>query len=204
MTYVEVLPHVADALDAARDELAALDSVAGDGDLGITAHHIADVLRVVHAQAEGLAAPDVLESCALRVAEAAPSSFGTLVSFALLAAAGEVRTAPYSPESATAVWRDALLRACDAVSEQGGARAGQKTVLDAALPAVEALDAVLPLADALVRSGQAAAEGAERTATMEASIGRAGWSAERSRGHVDGGARLFAVAWTALASPEVR
>lgn len=204
MTLIDALPVIADELDRSHEQFAALDSVAGDGDLGITAQHIAGVLRSVHARSAGLEAPDVLENCALNIAEAAPSSFGTLVSFALLAAAAEVRSCPQTAAGDAAIWQTGLRRACEAVSQQGGARAGQKTVLDAALPAVDALEPTLPLPQALAASAAAAAEGAQQTAAMKASVGRAGWSAERSQGNVDAGAQLFAVAWAALAKAAAR
>lgn len=55
------------------------------------------------------------------------------------------------------------------------------------------------LAVALQRAAAAAAAGATATMTMRAKVGRAGWLADRSAGHVDAGARLVALAFAAAA-----
>lgn len=193
------MPAIAEALDGAADDLAELDSVAGDGDLGITARRIAAQLRAVYEQSENSSGAQILRNCALAISEAAPSSFGTLTSFALLAGAKVLRAKPEAAADDVAVWREVLQAACSSVSERGGAVAGQRTVLDAAIPAADALDPALSFTKGVSASAVAAREGAENTAQMKAVVGRAGWSGDRSLGHVDGGARLFAVAWSALA-----
>lgn len=199
MKLVNAMPAIADALDDAAEELAELDSVAGDGDLGVTARRIATQIRASFMQADNSTGAQILRVCALGISEAAPSSFGTLLSFGLLAAAKVLSDNPgASPEDVT-LWREALKASCKSVSDRGGAVAGQRTVLDAAIPAADALHSALPFRDAVAASALAAQAGADQTAQMKPSVGRAGWSGDRGIGHVDGGARLFAVAWAALA-----
>jgi len=78
------------------------------------------------------------------------------------------------------------------VQMRGKAEPGDKTMVDALTPAVEALEraqqdgAELPAA--LEQSAQAAREGMEKTVPMVARKGRASYLGERSAGHQDPGA----------------
>jgi dihydroxyacetone kinase-like protein len=78
------------------------------------------------------------------------------------------------------------------VIKRGKAERGDKTMLDALLPALDALRLALkeghPLADALKRSAAAAEEGMKGTIPVVARKGRASYLGERSAGHQDPGA----------------
>ncbi|MEW1891819.1 MULTISPECIES: dihydroxyacetone kinase subunit DhaL [unclassified Streptomyces] len=80
-----------------------------------------------------------------------------------------------------------------AVSQLGGAQAGDKTMLDALLPAVEALGT------SFAAGRDAAAAGAEATVPLRARKGRASYLGERSVGHQDPGATSAALLIAALA-----
>jgi dihydroxyacetone kinase-like protein len=98
----------------------------------------------------------------------------------------------------------------DGVKRRGNAEPGDKTMVDAITPAVEALeqaaaDASPPsLADALEAAAEAAREGMEATTPMVAKKGRASYLGERSKGHQDPGATssyyLFDTAAQSLSS----
>lgn len=89
-----------------------------------------------------------------------------------------------------------LLRALDAgvdaVRDLGGADVGDKTLLDALVPAVAAFHAAVeggePFAGALTRMAVAAEAGKESTRDLVARVGRASRLGERSRGVLDAGA----------------
>lgn len=95
-----------------------------------------------------------------------------------------------------------LKSALTEVQELGGASAGDKTLLDALLPAVNAYQHALSEGKSFVQALQAmaaAAEaGKESTREMVAKLGRASRLGERSRGHLDAGAASCAVILTAL------
>ena len=74
------------------------------------------------------------------------------------------------------------------VQARGKAEPGDKTMLDALLPAVAALGSGGDLGDALRRSAEAAAEGMRQTIPLEARKGRASYLGPRSVGHQDPGA----------------
>ncbi|MBB1246262.1 dihydroxyacetone kinase subunit L [Streptomyces durbertensis] len=88
--------------------------------------------------------------------------------------------------------RDALAAGVDGVARLGGAVAGDKTMLDALLPAVDALDGGLQAA------ATAARQGAVDTVPLLARKGRASYLGERSVGHQDPGAASSALLVAAL------
>ncbi|MBT2901258.1 MULTISPECIES: dihydroxyacetone kinase subunit DhaL [unclassified Streptomyces] len=96
------------------------------------------------------------------------------------------------------VTRDQLARAfaagVAAVGQLGGAQAGDKTMLDALLPAAEAL------ATSFEGAANAARAGAEATVPLQARKGRASYLGERSIGHQDPGATSSALLVEALAA----
>ncbi len=85
-------------------------------------------------------------------------------------------------------WTAALEAGVNGVQKRGKAEPGDKTMLDALLPAVAALEGGGELADALRRSADAAAEGMRQTIPLEARKGRASYLGPRSVGHQDPGA----------------
>jgi dihydroxyacetone kinase-like protein len=85
-------------------------------------------------------------------------------------------------------WTAALDAGVKGVQKRGKAEPGDKTMLDALLPAVAALESGGELADALRHSAEAAAEGMRQTIPLEARKGRASYLGPRSVGHQDPGA----------------
>jgi triose/dihydroxyacetone kinase / FAD-AMP lyase (cyclizing) len=85
----------------------------------------------------------------------------------------------------------------------GGARPGDRTMLDALVPAAEALQSALragrPWRDALAEAVAAASEGAARTATMAPRRGRSSYLGDRALGHPDPGAEAVALWLRAIA-----
>lgn len=79
---------------------------------------------------------------------------------------------------------------CSAVKQRGGARAGNKTMLDALIPAASRSTelAEAPLHEALIGVSDAAREGMENTKNMLAATGKAKTLGQRAVGHIDPGA----------------
>ncbi|MFD5427592.1 dihydroxyacetone kinase subunit DhaL [Streptomyces sp. NPDC127084] len=88
---------------------------------------------------------------------------------------------------------EALRAGVEAVAQLGGAKAGDKTMLDALEPAVVAL------AKSFTAAREAAEQGAVATVPMVARKGRASYLGERSAGHQDPGATSAALLIAALA-----
>lgn len=87
---------------------------------------------------------------------------------------------------------DALRTGVDAVRTLGGAAPGDKTMIDALVPAVDALG------ESFAAARAAAEEGAEATVPLQARKGRASYLGERSIGHQDPGATSAALLVAAL------
>jgi dihydroxyacetone kinase-like protein len=97
---------------------------------------------------------------------------------------------------------EALGAGVRAVQDLGAAELGDKTMVDALLPAVgvlrEALEAGASLADALADAAEAAEGGARATVPLQARKGRASYLGERSIGHQDPGATSAVLVLRAL------
>jgi dihydroxyacetone kinase-like protein len=89
-------------------------------------------------------------------------------------------------------WFEALQAAVDGVIQRGKAMAGDKTMVDALLPAVKSLQYAqeqhADLTEALYESAEAARQGMLATIPLVARKGRASYLGERSVGHQDPGA----------------
>ena len=95
----------------------------------------------------------------------------------------------------------ALRAAVDGVAARGKASAGDKTMLDALLPACAAYESTMAqgLPAALAAAAAAAQEGRDATEPLVARKGRASYLGERSAGHLDPGAASAALLMVAAA-----
>jgi dihydroxyacetone kinase-like protein len=199
--FAELLSSVATELLDHRDELNRLDGVAGDGDLGLTVSTGCRALLELAPALVGLSEAEAIRKVGMEIARKAPSTGGTLIAFALMAAA----KAPVVPDAPGLVRAATYLEAAaSSIAERGQVQPGDRTMLDALGPAATALRTALDdgddPAEAVRRAAAAADEGAGATATMPAKVGRAGWLAERAAGNEDAGARLVALALAAAAN----
>jgi dihydroxyacetone kinase len=194
-----VLKRIAAALLAAEPHLTALDQAVGDGDLGVSmsraARAILEHVDTLSAQPAAAALTDL--SNILRRAIAGSS--GPFYAIGLGRAAACLTEGRQSPRS----WAIALKSACDAISELGGARVGDRTMLDALYPAAqafsEALDQGAPWLDAIKAAATAAERGARETANLMPRRGRSVYLAERALGSPDPGAEAVAIWLRAIA-----
>ncbi len=108
-----------------------------------------------------------------------------------------------APAVSAADLQEALRAGVDGVAQLGGAAAGDKTMLDALLPALDAMGEAVraggSAAEALRAAARAADEGAEATIPLRARKGRASYLGDRSIGHQDPGATSSALLVTAFA-----
>jgi dihydroxyacetone kinase len=196
----ELLAAVAAALAGQREELNRLDGVAGDGDLGVTVTLAAEAIGAIAADLRGLATPDAIRQVGTEIARRAPSTSGTLVAFAFLAA-GRVGEVDATAAGARAIGY--LEAAAQSIETRGKVSVGDRTMLDALRPGVEAYRAAIErgvsVAEAVRAAATAADEGAAATASMTPTVGRAAWLGDRARDHEDAGARLVAMAFESAA-----
>ncbi|NDJ60908.1 MAG: dihydroxyacetone kinase subunit L [Chloroflexi bacterium] len=200
---VDLLGGVADAMIASKDELTTLDAALGDGDLGRTVDRGFTAIKTTLASADEFDSDlgKLLFKAGKTFADAAASSFGALLGTAFMKGGMALKG---SAEADGLAIVTALQTALDALMERGKAKLGDKTMLDALYPAIEAMRTQLSADDltltALLRAGADAAEaGAQQTQNMQSQIGRASWQGERSVGHIDPGARAVALMLDAAA-----
>jgi dihydroxyacetone kinase len=192
---------VAAALEQAEDRLTTLDAQAGDGDLGASMARGAAAIRALPDTA--WATPETaLAALGHALRRAIAGSSGPFYATALLRAARRLADRP-QPEAAD--WRDAFAAAVAAVTEIGGARPGDRTMVDALQPASDALAqaAGLPAEQAWAQAVAAAIQGAESTARMTPKLGRASYLGARALGIPDGGAVAVTI-WLEALTPFIR
>lgn len=190
------LAHVTQSADELRD----LDAALGDGDLGITVSLGARAVIAALEELDDDALPaEIATSCAKAFANANPSTMAALVAGALLAGSREWG----DEKSVTIAQAAAFTRsAADSIGKRGKSQLGDKTILDALIPAADALDeaSALSAGEALDRAIAAAENGVVETRGMQSRRGRASWLQERSIGLQDPGATAllrFLESWKA-------
>ena len=197
---LRVTEAAAIALENATDELCALDSVAGDGDHGLAMAAAAKAIRRRLAE-DPPRDPAALIDLLADQFGAVGGSMGALASVAF-SALGERAAAAIGPLDGARV-AGYLETVCEALTEFGGAKVGDKTIVDAVASAQAAAAAAAQRGadarDTLAAAAKGADAGATATTDMVARIGRASRLGERSRGSVDAGARSFALMLTAVA-----
>lgn len=183
----EALEGLAALLAEKESELGDLDAVAGDGDHGIGMHKgsaaAARTARELLAQRAG--AQTLLSGAGAAWSDAAGGTSGALWG-ALLTAVGGVLGDQEEGDLASV--GPALQAGLDAVVRLGGASVGDKTMVDALAPAVEAYQQASDPAQGRREAVEAARRGAEGTKELVAKLGRARPLGERSLGTPDPGA----------------
>ncbi|TLP74481.1 dihydroxyacetone kinase family protein [Nesterenkonia sphaerica] len=177
-------------------ELGRLDAVAGDGDhgQGMVLGAAGAVEAGKKALTRGAGARALLVHAGTAWAESAGGTSGALWG-AALTAAGRALSDDEGADQGAAV--RAMLNAVEALQRLGGARPGDKTMIDAAVPFAETLFQEFSRTSDLVASLSAAAEraqvAAQRTAELTARLGRSRVLGEKSVGTPDPGATSFAL-----------
>ncbi len=188
---------IAETVAQNKEYLTGLDAAIGDGDHGANMERgFSAALEAVDGR-EAASAGEVLATAGKtlisRVGGASGPLYGTV--FRTL---GKRLAAP---EDGTAALADALAAALEGVRTMGGAQVGDKTMVDAFSPAVEAFTAASDsgLGAAARSAAEAAEEGLRSTVPLQARKGRASYLGERSIGHADPGAASTALIFRALA-----
>ena len=169
--------------------LTELDSAIGDADHGI---NIDRGMQAAVAKLDGLEADDVgtlLKTVGMTLVSTVGGAGGPLYGTLFLQMGNATaQKSELTPED----WQAALDAGLQGVQMRGKAEPGDKTMIDALLPARDALAAALAegasFPEALRRSAAAAEDGMRATVPLVAKKGRASYLGERSAGHQDPGA----------------
>jgi phosphoenolpyruvate---glycerone phosphotransferase subunit DhaL len=177
-------------IEANKDYLTQLDAAIGDGDHGINmTRGMSAVLGKLDSAAGEQDIGTLLKSVGMTLVSTVGGAGGPLYGTLFLQMGNSVGG---KSELGADDWAAALEAAIAGVQTRGKAEPGDKTMIDALVPARETLKAALAegatFAAALERSADAAEQGMRDTIPLVAKKGRASYLGERSAGHQDPGA----------------
>ena len=172
-----------------REQLTELDSAVGDGDFGISLDR---GFTAVHADLSANPPADlrsVLQNAASVLIRTMGGTSGPLLgTFFLRAGTACAGKSELAPADVVALFQAGV----DGIQQRGKAAVGDKTMLDALIPAVDAMRGALEagnnLAEILAQGAAAAETGMQATKNMQARKGRGSYLGDRSVGHQDPGA----------------
>jgi len=185
------------ALIRHTDEIAELDQQIGDGDHIYNLIRGLEALRAMRAQIETAELGQALQLAAAKVLSTVGGSSGPLLASLLM---GMSRTAPRECTAADVAKMYAA--GVEAMQQRGKTGKGSKTMMDVLIPVAERfrelVDAESTIEEILRELPKEAERGMLSTREMLALKGRASFLGERSRGHIDPGARSSQVIIAAL------
>ena len=199
-TVLDWMQRFASSMQEHRQELVALDTAIGDGDHGTNMNRGMTKAMEKLSAAEQADPGAVLKTVAMALVSSVGGAAGPLYGTLFLQMGGALAgQAEVDLPTYAAAWRKGL----EGVKARGKAEPGDKTMVDALTPAVEALESASDLDGGLRAAAQAAEQGMKATTPLVARKGRASYLGERSAGHQDPGATstyyLFKSAAEALA-----
>ncbi len=187
---IGVIGAISDKLISAEKMLTELDSQVGDGDCGIGIKRGFEAVKEEIPQLYDLELGDILKKVGFTLAYTIGGTSGAMLGTGFLEAGKSVAEKIEIDRQDIA---QALENANAVIKRRGGnTRLGDKTLIDALQPAVEAVNKAAAaghtdILSILEQAYQAAKEGSDATVDLAAKKGRASYMGERSRGHRDPG-----------------
>jgi phosphoenolpyruvate---glycerone phosphotransferase subunit DhaL len=184
----------ADKIRANRDELSKLDSAIGDGDHGMTITRAMGIAEKVIEESEKQELKGLLKDVGWGVMGVDGGATGPLLGSFIMGLGNGIGEQDAIDCPTLAAMFEAGLAG---VRRQSKAQIGDKTIMDALLPAVEAVrqaaDGAKSIKEALREAAEAAEKGAVSTKEFQARFGRAKNLGDRTIGHQDPGATSMAL-----------
>lgn len=197
---VDIVGSMSEVIIANEVRFCELDSVAGDGDFGMS---LAKGFKAIKNQWDSLQKDDAgvfLKECSQIITEHCGGASGPIWGSAFRSAG---KYAAGRTEFGAAELGALLQNAVEGIQKRGGAKLGDKTLLDALIPAAESLirsgESGEDLLSAVKKCAQEAVDGAEKTKSIVATKGRASYLGERSLDHPDAGAAAIGIIFTSIA-----
>lgn len=186
-----LIQAIVDTIEKNAEEITALDQAIGDGD------HVVNLQRGIHAlvaQSAELSQLDWVtawQKIGMTLMSTVGGASGSLYGTLFITLSKSAREKPLNLQ----IFAEIFTQGVESVKQRGKADAGEKTMLDVLIPVAEylkksAADAV-SLPEVLENIGTVAIAGMESTRDMLATKGRASFLGERTRGHIDAGAKTM-------------
>ncbi len=184
-----------DNIKAREDEFSKLDAIAGDGDHGTAIVTAMNVL--VEESKTAVDFPSMFSDMGMGVMMQTSGSTSTLLGAFFMGMGEDISGASLDVESVKKMFDGGL----KGVQEQTKAKVGDKTMMDALIPAVEAIvkSESMDIKVILTAGAEAAMAGLEATIDMKANFGRARNLGDRSIGYPDAGATSWASMFVSFA-----
>ena len=193
---IEAYRRISLCMKNQRDYLIELDQRNGDGDLGISMDNGFQAALDAMIKSESADLGLLLRAAARAFNEKAPSSLGTILSIGMM---GMAKTLKGKDTCSISELADAMNAGIDSIIDKAGSKPGEKTILDALVPAVSAMKKFADDPTVMKKVQDAALQGAESTKEMRSVHGRAAYYGDQSIGIVDGGAIAASLIFKALA-----
>lgn len=178
-------------VDHQKDTLTELDSIMGDGDLGITMTRAFSAAHEEAAKSEEMIPGKLLTKLGMIIAKTSPSTMGTLLATGFMKGGKAIEQSPKIGMEELAVFFETFVKS---IMERGKSVPGNKTIIDTLYPAALALrnaaDRHETLAEGIEAARAAGLQGLESSTQMKAQHGRASYYQEKSIGKQDGGATV--------------
>jgi len=181
-----------EALIHAEPELTEMDRITGDGDLGASMKRASTAVQQALTSYPLNDISATLKALGHTLRHELGGSSGPLYGVLFLRAGNVLE---HADPIGLAQWGAAVEEGCRAISELGGAKPGDRTMLDALDPFVKTLKnaGVKPTREILLSAVDRAQLGAEATAQMRPRLGRSSYLQDRVLGHPDPGAIAVAI-----------
>ena len=182
-------------VSARADEFSAMDAVCGDGDHGTA---MVEALTAINESAQDAGEfKTMLGNMAMAAMSRSCGSTSTLIGAFFLGMSGQAEGDELPSDHVKIMFGGGL----ESVKKNTRAEPGDKTLMDALVPAVEALQGNSnDLSELFKQAAFAANRGAESTRNMKASFGRARNLGDRSIGSADPGAHSWACMFNAFSN----
>ena len=182
-------------IKAKEEEFSKLDAVIGDGDHGTAI--VTALSCIVRSAQQGTEFKSMLTDMGMNVMLEVSGSTSTLLGALFLGMSDAAEGTELDADSVRKMFASGLAN----VQQQTAAKVGDKTMMDALVPAVEAMKACTSsdIKEILDAGAKAALAGAEATVPMKANFGRARNYGERSIGYMDSGAASWSCMFASFA-----
>lgn len=182
-------------IKAKEEEFSKLDAVIGDGDHGTAI--VTALSCIVRSAQQGIEFKSMLTDMGMNVMLEVSGSTSTLLGALFLGMSDAAEGTELDADGVRKMFASGLAN----VQQQTAAKVGDKTMMDALVPAVEAMKACTSsdIKEILDAGAKAALAGAEATVPMKANFGRARNYGERSIGYMDSGAASWSCMFASFA-----
>ncbi len=197
--FPELIDAVQATIDSHADAITELDQAIGDGDHVFNLQRGIQALQHAGTEIAGMDWSDAWQKIGMTIMAAVGGASGSLYATLFISLHKNTRDQAADIRH----FAEAFALAIDAVKQRGKADLGEKTMLDVLIPAAATLkqsaEAGKPLTEILDQVCAVAEAGVESTRDMLATKGRASFLGERSKGHIDAGAKTAQLMIAAIA-----